>query len=119
MIAEAEQERQAAVDRHAEDHGHEEQDEEQLDEGEDEVGEELAEDDRDGGGGRHHELLERAALALAHDRERREERAREGQQDRDQARDEEVGAPRVRVEEQERVSADRKVLRVGALRRAP
>src|SRR4029077_9307688 len=80
---EPEQKEDVSVNRDAEDDRHEKKDEEQLGEGEGEVGEELAEDDRDGRGRSHHELLERAPLPLAHDREGGEQSPREGQQDRD------------------------------------
>ena len=112
---EPQQEREAPVDRHAEDHGHEEQDEEELREGESEIGKELPEHDGDGGNRRDHQLFERATFALAHDREGGEERPREGQQDRHEAGDEQVRAAGVRVEEEERVRADRKVFGPGPL----
>ena len=89
------------MDRDPEDDRHEEEDEEKLKEREHQVGKELSQDDGDRRGRRDHELFECAALPLPDDREGGEQRSGERQQDRDEARDQEVGAARVGVEEED------------------
>ncbi len=99
----------AAVDRHPEDEAHEGEDEEELHEGEHQVGQELPQHHGERRGRGDHELLERPALALADDGVGREQRPREGEEDGDEARDQQVGAPRVGVEEEGRVRLEREV----------
>src|SRR5262245_32791773 len=110
---EAAEEEDVAVDRNAKERRHEEENEEELHEAEREVREELPDHDADGGDGGHHQLLERAALPLAHDREGGEERSGEREEDGEEPGDQEVRAPRVRVEDEERVDADGELAKPG------
>ena len=94
------------MDRHQKDDSHDGQDEAEFSEGENAVGNHLADHQTERGDGRHGELLQRAAFALAHQAERDQQDDHHLQKNGDEAGHKEVCRARGRVVEHRRAHLD-------------
>ena len=106
-MARLSKQRDAAVDRHAEDIHHDADHHQQFDKSDDGIGKELAQQQAGSADRRDEQLFQGAEFAFAHDGERGEEQRDQLQNDPDQARHEEMGALQIGVVQQPRPHVDR------------